>query len=123
MRFLFLLLDFTTFFILTAFITTVRSSSFWDVSFFLNNCKVMFPIFLLNVAILFIFSFYDLKKYYKQKENYFLEVVVAFVIAFMFSSTGIYFGASIFHILTPKTNLLLILLMFMFLYQEKFIIV
>lgn len=41
-----------------------------------------------------------------------MEVFVAFFIAFMFSSTGIYFGASIFHILTPKTNLLLILLIF-----------
>lgn len=113
MRFLFLILDFIVFFSLTAFITTVRSfSGEWDLSFFLNNCKVMLPIFILNLILLLIFSFYDLKISYKKHTNYFIEVSTAFIVSFVISSTGIYFGVNLFNILTPKTNLLLILLIF-----------
>lgn len=112
MRFLFLLLDFITFFTLTTFIITVRSSSSWNISFFLSNCKVMVPIFLLNVLLLFIFSFYDLKTYYRKNQNFYMELTIAFIVAFIISSAGIYFGLNLFHIPTPKTNLLLILLIF-----------
>ena len=113
MRFLFLLLDFIVFFITTAFIITIRSiSGSWNFLFFLNNCKVMVPIFILNVILLLIFSFYDLKKYNKIIKNDFIELSLSFIIAFVLSAAGIYFGVHIFNIPTPKTNLLLILLIF-----------
>lgn len=113
MRFLFLLLDFIVFFLTTAFIITIRSDyGSWDTFFFLNNCKVMVPIFILNVILLLIFSFYDLKISYKKHKNYFMELSAAFIIGFVLSASGIYFGVNIFHIPTPKTNLLLILLIF-----------
>ena len=112
MRFLFLFLDFIIFFLTTAFIITVRSvSGSWDFSFFLNNCKVMVPVFILNAILLLIFSFYDLK-YNKTLKNDFVELSLSFIIAFVLSAAGIYFGVHIFSIPTPKTNLLLILLIF-----------
>lgn len=113
MRFLFLLLDFIVFFVTTAITITVRSfPPSWNTSSFLNNCKVMVPIFILNVFLLLIFSFYDFKRSYKRHENYFIELSMAFIVAFVLSATGIYFGLNIFDIPTPKTNLLLILLIF-----------
>lgn len=113
MRLLFLILDFIVFFVTTAITITVRSyTSSWDTNFFLNNCKVMVPIFLLNIVLLLIFSFYDLKVSYKKHKNYFIELSTAFIVAFVLSATGIYFGLNIFDIPTPKTNLLLILLIF-----------
>lgn len=115
MRFLFLLLDFIVFFLTTAFIITIRSDyGSWDTFFFLDNCKVMIPIFILNIVLLLIFSFYDLKFSYKNHKNYFIELSTAFIIAFVLSAAGIYFGVNIFNIPTPKTNLLLILLIFYF---------
>ncbi len=60
MRFLFLILDFIAFFATTAFVLSVRSD--FSLIFFLNNCKVLVPVFILNVILLLIFSFYDLKK-------------------------------------------------------------
>ena len=113
MRFLFLILDFIVFFSLTAFIITIRSvSGEWDFAFFLSNCKVMLPVFILNSILLLIFSFYDLKESYKKHTNYFIETSTAFIVSFVLSSTGIYFGVNLFNIPTPKTNLLLILLIF-----------
>lgn len=113
MRFLFLLLDFIVFFVTTAIVATVRSSDgSWNILFFLNNCKVMVPVFILNVILLLIFSFYDLKKSFKRHSNYFVELSTAFIISFVVSAAGIYFGATLFKILTPKTNLLLTLLIF-----------
>lgn len=113
MRFLFLLLDFIVFFATTAFITTIRSASgSWDLLFFLNNCKVMVPVFILNIILLLIFSFYDLRRSYKKHSNYFIELSTAFIVSFFVSAAGIYFAVTIFKVLTPKTNLLLILLIF-----------
>lgn len=110
MRFLFLLLDFIAFFATTVFVLSVRSD--FSLNFFLNNCKVLVPVFILNVILLLIFSFYDLKKSYKKHKNDFVELVLLFIVAFVVSSAGIYFGVNIFRIVTPKTNLLLILLIF-----------
>lgn len=112
MRFLFLLLDFTVFFATTAIITTVRSGGYWDISGFLNNCKVMGPVFILNLLLLVVFSFYDLKDSYKSHKSSFIELSFSFITSFVFSAAGIYFGSTIFNIPTPKTNLLLILLIF-----------
>ena len=113
MRFLFLLLDFIVFFAITAFIITIRSASgSWDLLFFLNNCKVMVPVFILNIILLLIFSFYDLRSSYKKHSNYFIELSTAFIISFFVSAAGIYFAVTLFKVLTPKTNLLLILLIF-----------
>ncbi|WP_372518480.1 sugar transferase [Candidatus Ruminimicrobiellum ovillum] len=113
MRFLFLLLDFIIFFVTAAFITTIRSSSgSWDLIYFLSNCKVLIPVFIVNVILLLIFSFYDLRRSYKRHSNRFVELSTAFIVSFVVSSAGIYFGLNLFHIPTPKTNLLLILLIF-----------
>ncbi len=110
MRFLFLILDFIAFFATTVFVLSVRSD--FSLNFFLSNCKVLVPVFILNVILLLIFSFYDLKKSYKKHKNDFVELSLLFIVAFIVSSAGIYFGVNIFRIVTPKTNLLLILLIF-----------
>ena len=113
MRFLFLLLDFIIFFVTAAFITTIRSSSgSWDLPFFLSNCKVLVPVFIVNVILLLIFSFYDLRRSYKRHSNRFVELSTAFIVSFIVSAAGIYFFVNIFQIPTPKTNLLLILIVF-----------
>ncbi len=113
MRFLFLLLDFIIFFATAAFITAVRSSSgSWDLLYFLSNCKVLLPVFIVNVILLLIFSFYDLRRSYKKHSNYFVELSMAFIVSFVVSAAGIYFVASLFYIPTPKTILLLILIVF-----------
>jgi len=113
MRIVFLLLDFAAFFAITAFITTVRSSTgLWDVLFFVENCKVMLPVFVLNIILLLIFSFYDLQKSHNKYTNGFIGILFSFIVAFVTSAAGIYFAATLFHVPTPKTNLLLILLIF-----------
>ena len=113
MRFLFLILDFIAFFAITAIITTIRvGDGSWNLFAFLYNCEVMFPVFLLNVVLLLIFSFYDLKGFYKKHSNYFIELLIAFIVSFVISAAGIYFAATLFNIPTPKTNLLLTLLIF-----------
>ncbi len=113
MRFLFFLLDFIVFIVTASIVLTLRSpSGSWDFSFFLNNCKVLIPVFIVNVILLLIFSFYDLRRSYERHSNRFAGLLTAFIVSFIISATGIYFGATLFHIPTPKTNLLLILLVF-----------
>ena len=114
MRIVFLLLDFAVFFAITAFVTTVRSETgLWDVLFFVDNCKVMLPVFVLNVILLLIFSFYDLQKSHnKNTGGGIASIFFSFIIAFITSAAGIYFGSILFHTTTPRTNLLLILLIF-----------
>ncbi len=108
MRFLFLLLDAISFFTLNAIILNIRASAtITDVTF-----KVMVPIFILNVILLFIFSFYDFKYVFKRQTNHLADAITAFTVSFVVSSTGIYFGTTLFKVPTPKTNLLLILLFF-----------
>ena len=110
MRILFLILDIIVFFTISALVLSSRSDLSW--TFFLNNCKVLIPVFILNIILLLIFSFYDLRKSYKRHKNDFVELAILFIIAFVLSSSGIYFGAYLFHIPTPKTILFLILLFF-----------
>ena len=113
MRFLFFLLDFIVFIVTASIVLTLRSpSGSWDLSYFLSNCKVLVPVFIVNVILLLIFSFYDLRRSYERHSNRFAGLLTAFIVSFAISATGIYFGATLFHIPTPKTNLLLILLVF-----------
>ena len=112
MRFLFLLLDFIVFIVTTAIVTTLRTDAPFSTAGFLNICKVMVPIFILNVILLLIFSFYDLRRSYKKHANRFIELSTAFIVSFVVSAAGIYFVASLFYIPTPKTILLLILIVF-----------
>ena len=112
MRILFLILDFIIFFATSAIVLSLRSSAQWNLLFFLDHCKILVPLFLLNVILLLIFSFYDLKRSYKRHRNDFIELSLLFLIAFTVSSAGIYFGTYFFHIPTPKTILFLILLIF-----------
>lgn len=112
MRFLFLLLDFIVFFATSAIILSSRVSSSWNLIFFLNHCKILVPIFILNVILLLIFSFYDIKRHTRRHRHDFTELFILFIVAFVVSSAGIYFGAYLFHIPTPKTILFLILLVF-----------
>ena len=112
MRFLFFLLDFIVFFATAAFVITARSSGSWDLLYFLNNCKVLVPVFIVNIILLLIFSFYDLRRSYKKHANRFVELSTAFIVSFIVSAAGIYFFVNIFQIPTPKTNLLLILIVF-----------
>lgn len=86
MRFLFFLLDFIIFFVTAAFIITVRSSTgSWDLSFFLSNCKVLVPVFIVNMILLVIFSFYDLRRSYERHSNHFAGLLTAFIVSFVVS--------------------------------------
>ena len=112
MRFLFLILDFIVFFLTSAIVLFSRVSSSWSLLFFLDHCKILVPLFILNVILLLIFSFYDIKRYTIRHRNDFTELSMLFIISFVVSSASIYFGAYLFNIPTPKTILFLILLIF-----------
>ncbi|MDD5021032.1 MAG: sugar transferase [Endomicrobiaceae bacterium] len=110
MRILFLLLDFVIFLIIALIVLATRSSSY-NVSFFIANCFVLIPAFLIITLVLLIFSFYDFKILHKKQIEY-SNLAIAFVFTFLFSSTVIYFLAPIFKVVTPKTNLILIFIIY-----------
>ncbi|MFA7074365.1 MAG: sugar transferase [Endomicrobiaceae bacterium] len=118
MRIFVLFLDFVIFLLTVLFVLKARYSGM-NFTFFLNNCKVMLPVFVIITMVLFIFSFYDLKTQYKKQKDY-VNLAVAFVITFLFSVTAIYFGVNIFNIVTPKTNLIYVFIIyFIYIYVSR----
>lgn len=118
MRMLILFLDFIVFLLTIAFVIGTRYNGL-DFLFFLNNCKVMLPVFFIITIVLFIFSFYDLKLLYKKQKDY-INLAIAFIITFLFSATSIYFGVNIFNIVTPKTNLIYVFIIyFIYIYVSR----
>lgn len=113
MRIFFLLLDFVVFLIITIIVLATRSS-LYNINFFIANGFVLIPAFTIITLVLLIFSFYDLKTLHKKQIEY-SNLAIAFVFTFLFSSTVIYFLAPIFKVVTPKTNLILIFIIY-FLY-------
>lgn len=110
MRMLILFLDFIVFLLTIVFVIGTRHNGL-DFLFFLNNCKVMIPVFFIITIVLFIFSFYDLKLLYKKQKDY-VNLAIAFIVTFLFSATSIYFGVNIFNIVTPKTNLIYVFIIY-----------
>lgn len=113
MRIFFLLLDFVVFLIIAFVVLATRTSAF-TTGFFIANCFVLIPAFFIITLVLLIFSFYDLKILHKKQIKY-SNLAIAFVFTFLFSSTAIYFLAPIFKVVTPKTNLIFIFIIY-FLY-------
>jgi len=111
MRFIFLFLDFVAFLIISAVVLILRTNS-WHFNFFISNCFVLIPAFFIIAVVLLIFSFYDFNKLHKI--NY-RNLAIAFIFTFFFSSTIIYFLAPAFKLVTPKTNLIAIFIIY-FLY-------
>ncbi len=108
MRMFFLLLDFAVFLIIAVIVLATRSSSY-NVSFFIANFFVLIPAFTIITLDLFIFSLYDFNKLHKI--NY-RNLLIAFIFTFLFSSTIIYFLAPVFKLVTPKTNLIIIFIIY-----------
>jgi len=104
----FLLLDFAVFLIIAVIVLATRSSSY-NVSFFIANFFVLIPAFTIITLDLFIFSLYDFNKLHKI--NY-RNLLIAFIFTFLFSSTIIYFLAPVFKLVTPKTNLIIIFIIY-----------
>ncbi|MEA5000726.1 MAG: sugar transferase [Endomicrobiaceae bacterium] len=118
MRIYILLLDLLIFLLTVFAVLKVRYLDF-TVPFFINNCKVMIPVFFIITIVLFIFSFYDLKTLYKRQKDY-INIAMAFIITFLFSATGIYFGVNIVNIVTPKTNLIYVFIIyFVYIYISR----
>jgi lipopolysaccharide/colanic/teichoic acid biosynthesis glycosyltransferase len=101
-------LDFVAFLIISAIVLVLRTK-LWDFNFFIANCFVLIPAFVTMTIVLFIFSFYDFNKLHKI--NY-RNLAVAFIFTFLFSSTTIYFLAPAFKFVTPKTNLIIIFIIY-----------
>ncbi len=108
MRFIFVFLDLIAFLIISAIVLILRTNS-WNFNFFISNCFVLIPAFFIIALILLIFSFYDFNKLHKI--NY-RNLVIAFIFTFLFSSTIIYFLAPVFKLVTPKTNLITIFIIY-----------
>ena len=108
MRFIFLFLDLIAFLIISAIVLVLRTNS-WNFNFFISNCFVLIPAFFIIAIVLLIFSFYDFNKLHKI--NY-RNLAIAFIFTFFFSSTIIYFLAPAFKLVTPKTNLITIFIIY-----------
>ena len=110
MGFLFLLLDLISFSIAIALGLFFRTGAVTDVSF-ISNLKILIVPFIISVIILWLFSFYDFK-YINRKVFDYKNLMVAFFIDFFFSAGSIYFLAAVFHSITPKTILLVTLIIY-----------
>lgn len=99
-RFSLFVLDFIIYISLIAVFVIFRHGELRS-TFFLQNCQILIPLFLLISIILDIFSFYDLNLLKKRQTSY-KNILIAFVISFFASATFIYFMAPILNIATPK---------------------
>ena len=99
-RFSLFILDFIIYISLIAVFVIFRHGELRS-TFFLQNCQILIPLFLLISIILDIFSFYDLNLLKKRQTSY-KNILIAFVISFFASATFIYFMAPILNIATPK---------------------
>ncbi|WP_413852731.1 sugar transferase [Candidatus Ruminimicrobium bovinum] len=110
MSFFFLLLDLISFSIAIGLGLFFRTGALTEVSF-ISNLKILIIPFIISAVILWLFSFYDFK-YINRRVFDYKNIMVAFFIDFFFSAGSIYFLAAIFHATTPKTVLLITLVIY-----------
>lgn len=103
-RFFFFILDFIVYLALIAVLVIFRHGDLRSV-YFLQNCQILVPLFLLISVILDIFSFYDLNLLKKSHTDY-KNILISFIISLFASAAFIYFTAPVLNIATPKVVLL-----------------
>ena len=111
-RFLFFWADFFVYLAIIASVLVLRHGNF-NLLFFYYNCEILIPLFFLISALLWIFSFYDLRLLKKWQITY-KNLILAFFISFFMAAAFIYYMASILNIATPKTILLGVFVLYYF---------
>lgn len=114
----FVWLDFCAFFAILFGVVALRTGQLnW--THYLYNVEVFLPIFVLCAFFLWIFSFYDVQSMRKRTVHYKM-LSVAFVLSVLSSAAVIYFVAPVYAIVTPKTVLVAVLLLFFgYVYWER----
>ena len=103
-RFFFFWADFFIYLTIIISVLILRHGNF-SLLFFCHNCEILVPLFFLISALLWIFSFYDLRLLKKWQITY-KNLIIAFLLSFFMSAAFIYYMASVLNIATPKTILL-----------------
>lgn len=110
MRILFFILDLLAFIIITFIVVTLRYGG-CHTYLFLPTIKTLAPAFMLCSVILWVFSFYDFSLIKMQRLDY-RNTIIAFALSLLGSAFGIYFGASLFNMATPKTILISVFIIY-----------
>ncbi len=110
MRILFFILDLLAFIIITFIVVTLRYGG-CHTYLFLPTIKTLAPAFMLCSVILWVFSFYDFSLIKMQRIDY-RNTIIAFALSLLGSAFGIYFGASLFNMATPKTILISVFIIY-----------
>lgn len=110
MRILFFILDLLAFILITFIVVTLRYGG-CHTYLFLPTIKTLAPAFMLCSVILWVFSFYDFSLIKMQRLDY-RNTIIAFAISLLGSAFGIYFGASLFNMATPKTILISVFIIY-----------
>lgn len=110
MRILFFILDLLAFFLITFAVVSLRYGG-CHTYLFLPTIKTLAPAFMLCSIILWVFSFYDFSLIKMQRLDY-RNTIIAFAISLLGSAFGIYFGASLFNMATPKTILISVFIVY-----------
>jgi len=111
-RFLFFCIDFFVYMAIIATVLLLRYSEF-NLLFFYYNCQILVPSFFLISALLWVFSFYDLRLL-KQWLITYKNLIIAFLLSFLMAAAFIYFMAPVLNIATPKVVLLAVFLLYFF---------
>lgn len=106
----FLLTDFCAFFIILFFAVAVRRLEL-NTLIYINNCKVFLFVFAFCTFSLWLFSFYDIKSLRKQRMSY-KSMGLAFLLSTFLSVSFFYFLSGRLPLLTPKSILLAVLLLY-----------
>ena len=106
----FLLTDFCAFFIILFFAVAVRRLEL-NTLIYINNCKVFLFVFAFCTFSLWLFSFYDIKSLRKQRMSY-KSLGLAFLLSTFLSVSFFYFLSGRLPLLTPKSILLAVLLLY-----------
>lgn len=110
MRILFFILDLLAFILITFIVVTLRYGG-CHTYLFLPTIKTLAPAFMLCSVILWVFSFYDFSLIKMQRIDY-RNTIIAFALSLLGSAFGIYFGASLFNMATPKTILISVFIIY-----------
>ncbi len=117
-RLLFFFADFIIYLIIIASVLFLRHADF-NILFFFHNCEILVPLFFLISTLLWVFSFYDLRLLKKWQITY-KSLVTAFLLSFFIAAAFIYYMAPVLNILTPKTILLgVFMLYFCYIYLSR----
>lgn len=112
MRILFFILDLLAFFLITFAVVSLRYGGCHSY-LFIPTIETLTPAFILCSIILWVFSFYDLDLI-KMKRLDYRNAVIAFAISLLGSAFGIYFGATVFNMATPKIILISVFIIYFY---------